>query len=310
MLSPRHLRLEQAGGKPAGVPDSGRLLAVRPVGERHRAEVLAFLSAGTVDTIYMSGLIRDNGLQSPENRGTFYGAFGEAGELEGVALIGHFVLVEARSEQALSSLAATARMNPSAHMIVGAPEKIDLFWHHYADGGREPRLICRELFFARRRAAAEEGDAQPLRGLRLATPADLDLIVPVQALLAYDESGVNPLARDAAGFRRRVARRVEMGRVWVVTEAGHLVAKVDVMADTPEAVYLESLYVRPEDRGAGYGLRCLSQVTRELLRRTPCVCFVVNEQNKAAQSLALRAGFKLRGLYDSIYLAPHRLAKN
>lgn len=310
MPSPQPLKLEQAGDGLRGAPAAGRRLSVRPLGVRRREEVLEFLSAGTVDTIYMSGLIRDNGLQSSANRGTFYGAFGEAGALEGVALIGHFVLVEARGEQALSAFARLAKMNPSAHMVVGAPEKIEVFWRHYGADGREPRLICRELFFVRREVPAEDEAGPPVPGLRLAEPDDLDLIVPVQALLAYDESGVNPLARDAAGFRGRVARRVEMGRVWVMVEAGRLVFKVDVMADTPEAVYLESLYVHPEERGKGYGRRCLSQVSRELLRRAPAVCLVVNEQNKAAQSFFLKAGFRLRGLYDSIYLAPNTDVRN
>jgi predicted GNAT family acetyltransferase len=92
--------------------------------------------------------------------------------------------------------------------------------------------------------------------------------------------------------------------VWVWAERGRLVFKADVMSETPEAAYLEGVYVRPEERGKGYGRRCLSQLSRALLARSESVCLVVNEQNKDAQEFFFKSGFKLRGLYDSIFLEP------
>lgn len=275
--------------------------AVAPLSDEHTAEVLAFLPADTVDAIYMRGLILDNGLDSPENRGTFYAARDAAGTLEGVALIGHATLVEARTEAALAAFARLAQQLPSVNLLVGDPEKIERFWRHYGAGGQELRVVCRELLFERREAGAA---AEPVAGLRRATAADLDLIAPVNALMVYDESGVNPLARDPEGFRSRLARRVEQGRIWVWTEAGRLVFKADVMSDTPEAVYLEGVYVRPEERGRGYGRRCMAQLGRELLARSASVCLVVNEQNRGAQDFFLKAGYEVRGVYDSIYLEP------
>jgi ribosomal protein S18 acetylase RimI-like enzyme len=313
MQTPQQVKSEERGFAAAVAGAVPAPPAVRPLDEARREEVLAFLSAGTVDNIYMSGLVRDNGIESDANRGTFYGAFARDGALEGVALIGHFTLVEARTERALAAFAALAQAHPSAHMIVGSPEKIDGFWRHYGAGGQQPRLFCRELFFERRDAPGADGEddceiggaGRPAaRALRPATAEDLDLIAPVQASMIYDESGVNPLARDAAGFRARLARRVAAGRVWVLVEAGRLVFKVDVMAETPEAAYLEGLYVHPDERGRGCGRRCLDALSRTLLGRSRAVCLVVNEQNKAAQSFFFKAGFKLRGLYDSIYLAP------
>src|SRR5690349_16576504 len=38
------------------------------------AEVMEFLSARPLHTVFMMGLIRDNGLLSPRNRGSFYGS--------------------------------------------------------------------------------------------------------------------------------------------------------------------------------------------------------------------------------------------
>ena len=297
----KHQTANREGSATATTPVIAAAPTVRPLSDDARAEVLDFLPAGTVDAIYMRGLVLDNGLDSPANRGTFYGARDSAGRLEGVALVGHATLVEARTEGALAAFARLAQGLPDVHLLVGDPAKIERFWRHYGEGGQEPRLICRELLFEQR---APVPDAEPVAALRPATPADLDLVASVNALMIYDESGVNPLARDPEGFRARLARRIEQGRVWVWTEGGRLIFKADVMSDTPEAVYLEGVYVRPDERGKGYGRRCLSQLGRSLLARSGSVCLVVNEQNKDAQEFFFKAGYKLRGLYDSIFLEP------
>jgi len=124
----------------------------------------------------------------------------------------------------------------------------------------------------------------------------------VHAQMALEESGVNPLEVDPLGFERRYARRVEQGRSWVYTQGGRLIFKADVISETPEVTYLEGVYVNPEARGQGYGVRCISQLSRHLLARTKSTCVLVNEQNLAAQALYRKAHYQLRGLYDTIFL--------
>lgn len=289
-----------ADGIFAGLPCAGDApLLVDKLADAHRDEALRFLAARPQHTVFMMGLIRDNGLVSPLNRGSFYGCRNAAGELEGVALIGHATLIETHSDSVLKAFAKLAQHNPAAHLIVGEQEKIEQFWHHYSSGGSAPRLVSREYLFEQRWPIAV---LEQLSGLRLATLDDLDLIVPVHAGMAFEESGVNPLDVDPEGFRRRCARRIELGRVWVLIEAGALIFKTDVVSDTPEAVYLEGIYVAPQSRGAGYGRRCLSQLSHALLARTASIVLLVNEQNAAALRLYQRAGFKPLGMYDTIYL--------
>jgi hypothetical protein len=267
--------------------------------ETHTDEVLCFLAERALHTVYMMGLIRDNGLVSPLNRGTFYGCRDAWGTLEGVALIGHATVIETRTDRALKAFAALAQENSTAHLIVGEQDKIEQFWHHYSDGGQAPRLVCRELLFELSWPVAV---AAGVEGLRLATLADLDLILPVHAQMAFDESGVNPLEVDPEGFRRRCARRIELGRVWVLVEEGALIFKADVVSDTPEAVYVEGVYVAPQARGRGYGTRCLSQLALEILTHSRTLVLLSNETNAAAARFYRRAGFKLRGFYDTVFL--------
>ncbi len=270
-----------------------------PLAERHKAEILAFLRERPLHTVYLAGYVMDNGVVSPLNRGSFYGYRGLDGRLEGVALIGHATLFEARSDAALAAFAELAQKCSRTHMLLGEMEKVENFWSHYAGSGQAARLVCRELLFEQKFPVEVK---EPVRGLRQATLADLDLVVPVHAQMAFEESGVNPLEKDARGFRLRCARRIEQGRVWVLVKDGRLLFKADVVSDTSEVIYLEGIHVAAEDRGQGLGRRCLSQLTRTLLARTKTVSLLVNEQNRAASDFYLKAGFKLRAHYDTIFL--------
>jgi predicted GNAT family acetyltransferase len=298
-MSVPHLREERAttGARPGSFADAPS--AIHPLSIAHEAEVLNFLAARPVHTVFLAGFIRDNGLESTLNRGTFYAYRDAAGQLEGVALIGHATLVEAHTEAAIAAFARLAQKCSSAHMIMGEQEKIELFWRHYAGAGQALRLICRELLLEQR-WPAEHCEVVP--GLRLATLDDLGHVMSVNAEMAFEESGVNPMERDPIGYRMRTARRIEQNRVWVWVEDERLIFKADIVSDTPEAIYLEGVYVNPEDRGKGYGLRCFSHLCRTLLARTVSICLLVNEQNKKAQDFYTKAGYELRSYYDTIFL--------
>src|SRR4030095_15889645 len=120
-------------------------LKVQPLTAGDEIEVLAFLSARPIHTVFISGFIHDNGLESPLNRGTFFGCRNGEGKLEGVALIGHCTLVEARTESALESFAHLTQDCPSAHMILGEEEKVAAFWTYFAQAGLTPRRACRQV---------------------------------------------------------------------------------------------------------------------------------------------------------------------
>lgn len=284
--------------KPTCETDSS--LLVHPLTERHdEGDVLDFLAERPIHTVVMSGLIRDNGFESPFNRGTFYACRDSEGRLAGVALIGHATFVEARTDAALRAFAALAQKERDAHLILGEQRLIHSFWGHYTTAGQTPRLFCREMLFEQRWPVEA---CEPVPGLRRATLDDLLLVMPVHAAMACEESGVNPLDVDLAGFRMRCARRIEHGRVWVLVEDGNLVFKADIASETPDCTYVEGVYVEPSSRQRGHGLRCLSHLSRKLLGRSASVCALVNEQNLVAQSLFLRAGYKLRGYYETIFL--------
>jgi len=247
----------------------------------------------------MVGFIRTNGLDSPHNRGTFYGCRDQEGLLQGVALIGRYILLESRCDAAIEAFARLAQECRNAHMLLGEQDKIEVFWHHYADNGQSPRLMCREMLLEQTWPIDVK---EPVSNLRLATLDDLDLIVPAHAQLAFEESGIDPLVKDPEGFRLRCARRIEQEKTWVWVDEGRLVFKADVISDTEEVAYLEGIWVDPLERGKGNGQRCMSQLNRELLTRSSSVCLLVNEKFEAAQHFYKKAGFKFIGLFDTVFL--------
>jgi len=274
-------------------------LTIQPLRAEHQAEVLAFLAARAVHTVFMAGFIRDNGLVSDFNRGTFYACRDAKGRLEGVALIGHATFVEAHSDGALAAFAQFAQYCPSAYMILGEHEKVERFWSYYARSGQTPRRACRELLFEQRQPLEVR---KTVRDLRLATPEDLDIVLPEYAHMVVAEGGVDPLAVDSSGFQQRWLRRIEQGRVWVWIEDGRLIFSADIMSDTPDCIYLEGIYVDPDERGKGHGLRCLSQLSHNLLQRAKSLCLLVNEQHQQAHAFYYKAGFNLGAYYDTIFL--------
>lgn len=261
-------------------------------------EVLDFFAARPTHTVFMASLVRDNGLVSPHNRGSFYAYRNAREELEGVALLGHATVIEARSEGSISSFASLARNCQNAHLIRGEREMIKCFWKQFASSAIEPRRTCGELLLEQRKSSPALEDVD----LRPANSDDLEKVLAVNASMAFEEGGISPLQRDPGGFRHRMARRIEQGRVWVWLQDNRLIFKADVVGATPQVAYLEGIHVHAEERRKGYGLRCLTKLSSILLTGTQSICLTVNEQNKNAQSLYERAGYEFHSHYETIYL--------
>ncbi|HEY0458848.1 MAG TPA: GNAT family N-acetyltransferase [Pyrinomonadaceae bacterium] len=262
---------------------------VQVLTENATQEVLAFLKMRPVHTVVMTSFIRDNGLESAVHRGTFYGYRNAAGELEGIALIGHTTLVEARSEDALITLALKARESETPiHIMMSDGNSIESFWQYYS-GDQQPRLVCEERLFEIKHPVMVR---ETVPGLRQAAAEELLPIAEAHARVALEESGVNPMEKDREGFLKRVARRIEQGRTWVVFDEDKLVFKTDVIAETADVMYLEGIYVNEENRGQGIGANCLSQLSRVLLEKVKYVCLLSNVEFTQAHNAYRAAGFK------------------
>ena len=258
--------------------------------ESNRSETLEFLSVRPVHTVVMTSFIIDNGIASELNRGKFYGYRNSAGSIEGVALIGHTTLVEARTDEALKALAFVARSAETPiHLIMSSGNSAEDFWHYLSGGAKAPRLTCTEALFEISFPFAVQQSEWRIEN------ADMSHLLPVaeaQAEVAFLECGVDPMVRDREGFLKRVARRIEQGRVFVALDGDKLVFKADIIAETEDVIYLEGVYVAPEYRGLGIGSKCLSTLSLDLLNRVEHICLLSNVEFENAHRSFQKAGFR------------------
>lgn len=273
------------------VEAAAALLRVSELAESNREEAMKFLAVRPVHTVVMTSFINDNGLQSELNRGKFYGYRNSEGELEGIALIGHSTLIEARSDAALRAFALKARTSEtSIHLIMSHGTAADTFWKYYGDGLAQPRLTCTERLFEVSFPFMVRKKSD--NSIRPATAEELIPVAEAQAEVAFMECGVDPMQKDREGFLKRVARRIEQGRVFVVTDGEKLVFKADIIAQTDDVIYLEGIYVAPEYRGKGLGSAYLSDLTLNLLSQAENVCLLSNVEFASAHKSYLKAGYK------------------
>ena len=268
-------------------PDLRRVLELRAA---DRKETLKFLAVRPVHTVVMTSFINDNGIESTLNRGKFFGYRNAKGVLEGVALIGHTTLIEARSEDALEAFAYVARSSETPiHVIMSDGTVTESFWQFYSGGASQPRLTLTELLFELRFPVLVQKCEYKIRNAEM---ADLEQVARAQAEVAFIESGVDPMESDGAGFLTRVARRIEQDRIFVVFEEGKLVFKADIIAETGDAIYLEGIYVSEEFRGKGIGPKCLSSLSQTLLNRVSHISLLSNVSFHGAHKSFLKAGYK------------------
>lgn len=268
-------------------PDMSRVCELK---NENQQEAIAFLAIRPIHTVVMTSFINDNSIENVLNRGKFYGYRNAEGKLEGIALIGHTTLVEARSEDALIGLAFQAKSSETPiHLIMSDGTAAESFWQYYTNGGFSPRLTFTELLFVINFPFSVQNCDWDIRE---AKACELVPIAEAQAEIAFMECGVDPMKQDRDGFLKRVLRRIEQGRIFVVFENGKLVFKADIIAETSEVIYLEGIYVASEYRGQGVGSSCLAKLSLELLKRAENICLLSNIEFKNAHRSFSKAGYK------------------
>jgi uncharacterized protein len=218
----------------------------------------------------------------------------EGGRLVALCHTGANVVPSGRGCGVFAEVAVRAR----ARMLIGEQQAVTDLWEAARRELPEPR---------------EDRPGQPVytiseppeaggTGLRPAEVADLDLLVPACARAHEVELGIDPLARDADGFRWRTRTQIDEGRSWIWVEDGVILFKAEASAWTPQAVQLQQVWTDPAARGAGYGSRGLRDLIRLLLGEVPRVCLFVRADNEPAIRLYDTVGMQHVLDYRSVLL--------
>jgi len=278
-----------------GTETRGRL-EVRRLTSADEPRALEFLRREPVLNFQMIGLIREHGVESRNNRGTFYGCT-EAGRLVAVALLGEWVSA-AGGREALPLFARVARKfhAPKVRVALLSHAGAGVFERVFSGrGGRRVAGVGAQNLFVK---DEEGGGAGPFARLRLAEPCDMDGVVRAHVQASLETNGVDPSAHDPETFRRRLLARVESGRVWVVRDdRGRVIFKTDVAIETDEVAYLEAVWTSPEFRGRGLGGRAINDLSRRLLGCHRAVCLFAAADKPHLTHFYQRLGFRRVAAY-------------
>ena len=193
---------------------------------------------------------------------------------------------------------ADVAVRARARMVIGEHDAVSELWEAAREKLPPPREDRPGQPVYRISTSPEPGAT----GLRPATLRDLDLLVPACALAHEGELGVDPLRRDADGFRWRTRAQIEEGRSWLWEDEGVILFKAEASAWTPRAVQLQQVWTDPEARGRGYGKRGMQDLIRLLLERVPTVCLFVRADNDRAIALYDTVGMEHVLDYRSVLL--------
>jgi uncharacterized protein len=237
-------------------------------------QVLAFCAEEPVERVFLEDIAR-RGL------GRFSAVAGPGEEIEALCHIGANVVPSGAGCAAFADPAARS----GARMVIGEERAVGELWEAARRRMPQPRDDRPGQPVYALREPPPPGET----GIRPARLLDLDVLVPACAEAHREEIGVDPLRRDAEGFRWRTRQQIEEGRSWLWLEDGVIRFKAEASAWTPSAVQLQQVWVDPHARRRGYARRALADLCRLLLEHVPAVCLFVRPENEPA----------LR-LYDSI----------
>jgi len=247
-------------------------------------EILAFCAEEPIERVFLEDIAR-RGLGR-------FSALEADGRLSALCHVGANVVPSGTGCVAFA--AAVVRGQP--RMIIGEERAVDDLWSEASSGLPRPRddRPGQPVY------VLDEPPAPGDTGLRAATLADLDLLVPACAAAHREEIGIDPLRRDPDGFRWRTRMQIEDGRSWLWLEEGAIRFKAEASAWTPAAVQLQQVWVDPHERNRGYAQRGMRDLCRLLLRRVPSVCLFVRPENDVAIHVYDAVGMRRTISYRSL----------
>ena len=249
------------------------------------------------DVFIASRVFNDGVLRSP-GWSPLWGAFSGTGELRGVLHVGPNVVPGMDDAAACEALAPAAAGSVATRMLVGERRAVKHLWELIGHSYPAPRDIrARQYVYS-----LEPGDLVLPGGrrrgrARLATPSDEERVLRLSAAMYTEEMGENPLARDPAGYRRRVQILTARGWTYVYEIGGDLQFKMDIGCASRRSAQIQGVYVPPELRGRGVGTLAMSACCALAFERQPALSLYVNDFNASAIALYERLGFH-REPYD------------
>jgi len=280
----------------ATLPAEGRW-SLKSLGDDDAAAALAFLRRDPLINVYLiSRLLEERNISA-----TQMFAVRRNRDIVAVSALATNIVLAA-DPAAPSDLTETAiafiadrivtRMLP-VRAIISPAALVESLWQHLRSRLDPPTVVRmnQPIYAIRRRF-----DFPDLGEARYATMSDLDQLVPACAAMHKEEVGIDPLERDAVGYRERIRELVERKRSIVRVVDKKIVAKTEFSAVTNDAVQLMGVWTHPQYRRRGFAHDTLREVCGHLFHKGKSVTLFVNDFNRPAMALYEGLGFQRIGV--------------
>lgn len=295
---------------PAHYEDFRQPRRIAELGGDAAAEVSEYLARDPISNVFMLSWLENYGICAPGRPDLFsFRAVRDNGRLVGVSL-----LITHRLALLSTDDAPTARSLGRWHReqgvrldhVVSRRQAVTPFWQEYAASGIRPRLLRdQELYEVERNEwLARRGSAERTHGVRLARMSDLDAIFWASARMHTEETLEDPLARDAAHFRRHVEHRIENGRTYAwFDDHRRLLFKADISAQSAWGAQISGVFTPRALRGRGIATIAITEICEDLFKRGfPRVTLYVNRTNDAARRVYQKVGFRYHTDYQTVFV--------
>lgn len=280
----------------ATLPAEGRW-SVRLLAEDQFRDALEFLQRDPLINVYLvSRLVEERALSGSQVAVVrFNGAIVLVTSLTtNIVLAGDPSIDERLTDAAVSLIGdrILTRMIP-VRAIISPSHLVETLWREIGSRFDPPTVV-------RMNQPVYALDPQPqlpeLSSSRFATMRDLDALVPACAAMHKEEVGIDPLERDAAGYRERVRELVEKKRSVIRVIDGAIASKCEFSAVTDDCVQLMGVWTHPRFRRRGLSRELLREVAGHIGRRGKITTLFVNDFNTPAVALYESLGFQRIGM--------------
>jgi len=287
---------------------------LRVLDDRDRADVLGLCAQDPVANVFVSSRISQVGADPARMGGQLWGWYPEgrltAACWEGANLVPVLSRTGAGRDdaqdhaEALDAFATRARRHGRrCSSLVGPADAVMGLWGRLEGTWGPARDVRPDQPLMAIRGLPQ---VEPDPAVRLAVPADLDVLVPACIAMFTEEVGYSPTAGDGgATYRRRVQELVAARRSFVrIEEVGgtpQVVFKAELGAVSPGVAQVQGVWVHPERRGEGLAEPGMAAVVvGAQAAGYGVVSLYVNDFNTRAVRAYASVGFEQVGTFATV----------
>ena len=261
--------------------------------EEDRPRLQQLLDQERWTSLYLRSLVHEFGISPTAHleHGRFFGAM-RGSHLTSVAFCGNSRNLTTLGETAdlVPVVARTFEAGHPPRLFVGPADHARLVREAFAKHGAMPFLDREQYYYVLTSDMLVEQEKVSLRPAEL---EDVESVTLAQAAMTEEDLSVPRNHIDYARLREISRRRIQSGKVWLVSDGPRLLFKTEESARSEDGVLIGGVFTDPECRGRGLARRGIGTWARILFDRgLTLLALHVNRDNLPAIRAYERVGFR------------------